>query len=255
MSFAFVAPKSHNAAQHAYHYKGSTNQAVNKGYRTHGLVFLRFDCKGRCFGHDIRCCDCCCWKKSNLNNPIHGFIINPYSQALHLITNRIWVRHLKVLKLYFHSRASWNRNWIIALHFVWIAFRIVWTFQSIIHHWTTVGWIKQQQQQQKKRSYLNIMLSSNVNILEQKKKINVEKSLNPTGLIWAFTLPSLAVITNLAVTLCKNVQLTSQWSTYRFSRKWGMSFHYTIRHSISQLERVRHTSQTKSHRPVHSRTV
>ena len=52
------------------------------------------------------------------------------------------------------------------------------------------------------------MLSSNVNILEQKKKINVEKSLNPTGLIWAFTLPSVVVITNLAVTLCKNVQLT-----------------------------------------------
>ena len=84
---------------------------------------------------------------------------------------------------------------------------------------------------------------------------NVEKSLNPTGLIWAFTLPSVVVITNLAVTLCKNVQLTSQWSTYRFSRKWRMSFHYTIRHSISQLERVRHTTQTKSHRPVHSRTV
>ena len=39
---------------------------------------------------------------------------------------------------------------------------------------------------------------------------NVEKSLNPTGLIWAFTLPSVVVITNLAVTLCKNVQLTGQ---------------------------------------------
>ena len=54
------------------------------------------------------------------------------------------------------------------------------------------------------------MLRNNVNILEQKKKINVEKSLNPTGLIWAFTLPSLVVITNLAVMLCKNVQLTGQ---------------------------------------------